>query len=236
MDSKVKNYVGSLTASMFGKFPILHELITSTHTELISKGAKTANTANSPLERTFKDKLCDKGYSGHSIDQLLNNTTKKEFAQILRRHKSLPFKLKGNWFIHQPCGTQSAPDFIIGNGDAYICIDLKSNKKSETTMLNSGEIHNNFLYINVFKQGTYYFFGADFPKPAKRTLDKVRALLKECDATCNKLLKKDRHNNIDMTIISRPSWFVSSFNKKPGAAKWIATMKKSLKRIKECTV
>ena len=111
-------------------------------------------------------------YKDHEniIKNLLNKTYFTEFKNISKSNncdKLIKFlsennKFHNNQYIHQPCGSQNHPDFLIKINNKYILLECKSSK-GNIPMFNSGGIKLNSLYIFSSQKDNRntYFLGKD---------------------------------------------------------------------------
>jgi hypothetical protein len=229
MHKDLRTHTTELKENSFGEFSVIRTMVMTPFKNLLPPGTKTSNTANPPLERAIK-KILEKSEFSEILrkDYLQNIKYKpKQFQDILEKDYPLPYHKTKKWFIHQPCGTQASPDFIVAIDNQYICLDLKGNMVTEKIMWNSGEICTTYFYICVFPGGTYYFVGRDYPVATTKTLVQVRLNMKETDKINNELLKNDPNNRTGQKIVSRPAWFMDPLSLSPSTPEWLAIMDKA---------
>ena len=93
-----------------------------------------------------------------------------------------------NWFMAQPFGTQSFPDFLVGYNGSVIPIELKSNKGANSVPFWNGHIPTELgvYLVTDGKPEATYFRGSDYIPSEERdillaTRDTVRELERSFD-------------------------------------------------------
>lgn len=114
------------------------------------------------MKNVIQDILKMKYFSGSYSDSEHENTVKNIFIshgfkeQNMKIDKKLKLKALGTGklsllnnlcFIHQPCGKNNSPDFIVKNNNKLYFIECKSVKNSSSPVYNSGFPNEKYLYI-----------------------------------------------------------------------------------------
>lgn len=149
---------------------------------VLAKGQK--NSVNSQ-EDLFAQKLIEHGFSRRQPDQ----RTKSIRGLVLNpRVDSYPAGDSDLWFVEQPYGSQSFPDFLVGFRGLIIPIELKSNKGIDPSPFWNGHLPIDIAIYLVTdgKPDATFFLGKDYlPQEDRETLlsirDKITALFKEID-------------------------------------------------------
>lgn len=128
------------------------------------------SNANNAHENQIKQIIEKHGFL--EIDLNKWNTFCKKDGKIKARDKLLKGKCYtfGDGYIHQPCGSQDSPDFIIfENGNVYM-IECKSTNDGDVPVYNGGLPKEKYIYVYTSNKhnSTTIYLGSDIvPEKAR---------------------------------------------------------------------
>lgn len=198
-----------------GKFSILNKIMN----EPYPGGAPKNRNNLTGHECKIKSIIVADGYKEIGVYDLLKTIGKgkvsksKNFEQVYRKRLKKLYdkkqidltKNKGKFFIYQPFGTQSAPDFLLLNDKSYLPIEAKSNSKEAKILWNSGRPQRDIVYVFSYPKRNYYFLGQDYPGSKLSLVNKIRNTIERIlNKLNNKYLLGDKDNLLGEYIYFRP--------------------------------
>jgi len=164
------NTVNSLTKS----FKQFSNLVKDNRVTLSAGQRNSENSQEDLLEEILESNGFARG------DVAMARTYRKQILDPL--NENYPTTDLENWFVPQPFGSQSFPDFLIGFNGWVIPVELKSNKSENSTPFWNGHIPTalGVYLVTDGKPEATYFRGEDYINPEER-----KCLLNLRDQTLN---------------------------------------------------
>lgn len=124
------------------------------------------NSINSQ-EDLFAQILANHGFERRTSSEI---TRKLRKAILNPRATTYPKDDSGPWFVEQPYGTQSFPDFLVCYRGIVIPIELKSNKSIDSTPFWNGHLPTDISIYLVTdgKPEATFFLGSDYLQATSR--------------------------------------------------------------------
>lgn len=146
-------------------------------------------------------------FEAENFTQFITKQSKETIHTWIQDPKT-SINMPVNTFIHQPCGSQASPDFIIKFIDkSILAIECKTSSNGAFPMYNSGGVKSNYLYVFSSKNTnqTVLYMGYNIiTSEQQKLIDEHIEEARIRDEILNKKLRECDTNHRGISYYTRP--------------------------------
>jgi len=178
------------------------------HSSLIVAGNAKNTQANSAAHEKFGQSVFEK----HGLIQLeASDVLGSEHRAVIRLGGAHLLKLKGlppgNWYVCQPLGSQSPPDFLVHFSGAFFSVQFKLGSGLISWNDNHADPNSIYVFTDELTDTSVVRLGSDFGTPELfHKMDSAVAKIEEAVSEFNSELSRFSDNTHGYQLYFRPKW------------------------------